>query len=109
MRRFEQPNEPTTSVRIIRPLAGSSVILKYGALREKLFLSAEGSPPYYWYIDGKFAGVDPVGAGLFAEVAAGSHKVSVMSKNTTDSVFFNVLKPQEVLSPGRTALDNIIN
>ncbi|MDR3255055.1 MAG: penicillin-binding protein 1C [Synergistaceae bacterium] len=92
-------------VRITRPTKGAQVLSRRGEV-VRIFFSAEGRPPYYWYMDGKFAGVDEKGDGVFFNVSAGRHRASVLSGERNDSAVF------EVLRSDRLTLDepeNILN
>ncbi|MDR1916053.1 MAG: penicillin-binding protein 1C [Synergistaceae bacterium] len=106
-----QKNRPEDNdkVKIIRPLAGHSIIIRDGQESERIFLSAEGKPPYFWYLDGTFVGTDIKGDGIFTEAHRGRHKASVLSNGNTESVVFDVLTPRDIRTSGNDARNNVIN
>ncbi|MDR1472536.1 MAG: penicillin-binding protein 1C [Synergistaceae bacterium] len=109
MRTVEAPSVSKHKIKIVRPSPGDTVILKNENAKEKIFLSAEGDPPHYWYIDGKFTGADITGRGITVDVGEGNHRASVMSNGEADSARFHVQKPQDIYAPAKEAGKNIIN
>jgi penicillin-binding protein 1C len=105
---YENVFTAQNSVKIIRPVSGHTVILQNGE-SERVFLSAEGDAPHYWYLDGKFIGISPDGRGLFADVARGSHKASVLSGESSDTVSFEVKNPSEINENLKGQNLNILN
>jgi penicillin-binding protein 1C len=83
-------------VKIIRPVAGHTVIMKNNDKPERIFLSAEGDAPHYWYLDGKFIAVSGDGKGIFTDVTNGRHRASVLSGESSDTVSFEVKTPVEI-------------
>jgi penicillin-binding protein 1C len=83
-------------VKIIRPASGHIVILQNNEKPERIFLSAEGGAPQYWYLDGKFIGISRDGKGLFADVTRGRHRASVLSGESSDTVSFEVKSSAEI-------------
>jgi penicillin-binding protein 1C len=96
------------NIKITRPVSGHTVMLQNNAASERIFLSAEGDAPHYWYLDGKFIGVSQNGEGLFFDVSRGAHKASVMSGESSDSVSFAVRTPKEIGSIDKVRR-NILN
>jgi penicillin-binding protein 1C len=96
-------------IKIIRPVAGHAVILKNKGEKERIFLSAEGEAPHYWYLDGKFIGVSHDGKGLFTDVAQGLHKASVLSMEFSDAVSFEVKTPGDINEVLRGERDYLLN
>ena len=76
-----------TGVKITRPVAGSRIVITEGNT-SKLYLSAEGKPPFYWYLDGKYLARDEYGEGLLIDIGTGAHRVSVLSGEESDVVSF---------------------
>jgi penicillin-binding protein 1C len=99
----------TNNIKIIRPTTGHTVVLQKDSGVERIFLSAEGDTPHYWYMDGKFFSVSPNGEGIFADVSAGRHKVSVMSGDSSDSASFEVKTPKEIRDSIKIGRGNILN
>jgi penicillin-binding protein 1C len=83
--------EQNIGVKIIRPVRGGRFVAHAKSNEARLFFSAEGASPFYWYIDGKFAGVDSSGDGIFFNILKGPHRASVLSATQSDSVNFDVI------------------
>ena len=96
------------AVKIIRPSEGNTIVLKNINQTERIFLSAEGDTPHYWYIDGKFIGICD-SEGLFTDVKPGTHKVTVLSGNASDTVTFYVKTPKEIRNDLYRWDTNILN
>jgi penicillin-binding protein 1C len=96
MRREENIAASNNPIKIIRPASGHTVVLRRETGTERIFLSAEGDAPHYWYLDGKFVGISPKGEGLFADVSSGNHRASVISGESIDTVSFEARTPQEI-------------
>jgi penicillin-binding protein 1C len=113
LRTWIQPYEDIASsqknVKIIRPSEGHTVIIQKGSGTEKIFLAAEGDYPHYWYLDGKFIGICQNEGGLFAAVSSGTHKASVLSGNTSESVTFDAKTPMQLREGSTRWNENIIN
>lgn len=86
---YKNETSSMPNVKITRPARGSTVFISEGNTA-KLFLSAEGNPPFYWYLDGKFLGIDKNGKGLLTDISKGKHKASILSGNKSDVLFFEV-------------------
>ncbi|MDR0648902.1 MAG: hypothetical protein LBF92_06165 [Synergistaceae bacterium] len=83
---------PTSGVKIIRPFKGRKILAQdTNTVTARVFLSAEGVLPHYWYVDGKFVASDVTGNGLFVELIPGQHKISVLSGAESDAGEFEVL------------------
>jgi membrane carboxypeptidase/penicillin-binding protein PbpC len=93
---YENTFAPQSNVKIIRPTSGHIVILQSDGKPERIFFSAEGAVPQYWYLDGKFIGISRDGKGLFADVTRGRHRTSVLSGESSDTVAFEVKSPIEI-------------
>jgi hypothetical protein len=109
MRPYEETATTVKKIKIIRPSPGHTVILQKPHGVERIFLSAEGDYPQYWYLDGKFVGVCENDDGIFADVSSGVHKASVLSGETSDTVSFEVKAPNEIRRDPIPQRDNIIN
>jgi penicillin-binding protein 1C len=79
-------------IRITRPTGNKKIIAEKNKLNTRLFFVAEGPLPHYWYLDGKFIGMDKNGSGLFSDTSIGLHRASVLSMNASDTVEFNVVE-----------------
>jgi penicillin-binding protein 1C len=90
-------------IKITRPFSKRSIIKNGDSSVMRVFFSAEGELPHYWYLDGRFQAVDQDGAGLFMDVPRGRHKASVLSGEMSDAVEF------EVITPGDRAADQSFN
>ena len=91
----EEDTLSVKNVKIIRPMEGSTIILQNNETAERIFLSAEGDFPHYWYVDGKFIGICEAD-GIFTDVTPGTRKVTVLSGSANDTVTFNVKTPKEI-------------
>jgi membrane carboxypeptidase/penicillin-binding protein PbpC len=100
---------PSKGVKIIRPVDGHTVILKKYQDTERIYLGAEGDATLYWYLDGAFIGACENGDGVFINVKRGSHTVSVLSGNMSDSVSFEVKTPEEINELQKTRIGDVIN
>jgi penicillin-binding protein 1C len=109
MRPYEETTTTVKKIKIIRPSPGHTVILQKPHDVERIFLSAEGDYPQYWYLDGKFVGVCENDDGIFADVSPGVHKASVLSGETSDTVSFEVKAPNEIRRDSIPQRGNIIN
>ncbi|MDR3321195.1 MAG: penicillin-binding protein 1C [Synergistaceae bacterium] len=87
----ERVNIQNDGVKIVRPVRGGRFVANGDNGDVRLFFSAEGNPPYYWYIDGAYAGVDTIGDGIFFDLLKGSHRVSVLSGSNSDFMNFAVI------------------
>jgi penicillin-binding protein 1C len=82
----------TSGVKIIRPSKDRKILAQdSNAATVRVFLSAEGPLPHYWYLDGKFLAPDTAGSGLFVEVSPGQHKATVLAGMENDAIEFEVL------------------
>ena len=111
LRNWMQREEETISqktVRIIRPMEGSTIILQNSESTERVFLYAEGDFPHYWYVDGKFIGMSHA-EGVFIDLARGTHKATVLSGNASNTVTFEVRTPKEIRDESYRWNSNIIN
>jgi penicillin-binding protein 1C len=97
------------NIKIIRPVAGHTVVMKDNSKPERIFLSAEGEPPHYWYLDGKFIGTSQDGKGMFADIHHGSHKISVLSGESSDTVSFEVKTSVDLRESLNNKRMNILN
>jgi penicillin-binding protein 1C len=109
MQPYEETATTVKNIKIIRPSPGHAVILQKSDGVERIFLSAEGDYPQYWYLDGKFVGVCENTEGIFTDVSSGIHKVSVLSGETSDTVSFEVKTPHEIRKDSIHWGDNVIN
>ena len=74
-------------VKIIRPTAGSRIVITEGQ-SSKLYLAAEGTPPFHWYLDGKYLTMDRYGEGVLVDIGVGLHRVGVLSGEENNTVSF---------------------
>jgi len=98
LRQWMSPNDDVAlvkTVKIVRPAEGSIIILQNNESSKRIYLSAEGDFPHYWYLDGKFIGIS-YGEGLFADVARGIHKAAVLSGNASDTASFEIKTPRDI-------------
>jgi penicillin-binding protein 1C len=83
---------PSSGIKITRPHANRKILIQGNEKKTaQVFFAAEGQPPHYWYLDGKFLSVDTTGEGLLFDVKAGRYKVSVLSGNESDTREFEVI------------------
>ena len=80
----------TVSVKIIRPANGSRIVITEGR-SSKLYLAAEGTLPFYWYLDGRYLGIDRYGEGVLVDIGAGMHRVGVLSGEESDAASFEAV------------------
>lgn len=85
------------TVKIVRPIDRSKIILDPGQNSKKINLRAEGSGNYNWYLDGKYIATDDRGLGIFMEVSKGFHKLTVLSGSAQDSIEFEVVEAMEAV------------
>jgi membrane carboxypeptidase/penicillin-binding protein PbpC len=97
------------AVKIIRPVSGNVIIASGKKNAQKIYFSAEGEYPHYWYVDGKFMGVAKNDDGLFVDVRPGKHKASVLSGNTSDTITFEVMASEEMDATWKNLRGDIIN
>jgi penicillin-binding protein 1C len=81
---------PTTGIKITRPFDGRTIAKESPASMIRIFFSAEGPTPHYWYIDGRFQNIDTIGNGLFFDIPIGHHRAAVLSGQDSDSINFDV-------------------
>jgi penicillin-binding protein 1C len=106
----EQRQIPAHLVRITSPASNRTIILQNGqGTTERIFLSAEGDPPHYWYLDGKYIGKSQNGDGMFADVGHGHHKLSVLSGEASDLISFEVKTPAEIQGAQNKGYLNVLN
>ncbi|MDR1509515.1 MAG: penicillin-binding protein 1C [Synergistaceae bacterium] len=109
MQNYENTFAPGNNVKIIRPASGHTVILQNNGGKERIFLSAEGEAPHYWYLDGKFIGISRNGKGIFTDVGRGRHKASVLSGESSDTVSFEVKTPMQIREKINKENLNVLN
>jgi penicillin-binding protein 1C len=107
--REEGADYTAKSVKIIRPSSENAIIARGNENIQKVYFSAEGEYPHYWYLDGKFIGIVKKGDGLFADVALGKHKASVLSGNINDTVAFEVRASRDLDTAWKNQHGNVIN
>jgi penicillin-binding protein 1C len=105
----EDLTQSANTVKIIRPARGQTMILEEQDETGRIFLSAEGDAPHYWYLDGKFIGISLNGEGIFMDVSRGTHKASVMSGDSSDTVSFEARTPKEIGSSLNKWKENVLN
>ena len=81
----------STPIKITKPLPHSRYRLDKEEERLSILLSAEGSLPHHWFLDGEFLTTDRKGDGIFVDVRRGIHSVSVLSGKHTDRSTFEVV------------------
>ena len=96
------------TVKIIRPTEGSTIILQNNEPTERIFLSAEGNFPHYWYVDGKFVGISYTD-GIFTDVTPGTRKATVLSGSANDTVTFNIKTPKDISDSTFMSNVNVLN
>ncbi|MDR1019783.1 MAG: penicillin-binding protein 1C [Synergistaceae bacterium] len=83
---------PSSGVKITRPFKDRKILMQdTSEVSARVFLSAEGPLPHYWYLDGKFIASDTTGKGLFFEVLPGQHTIAVLSATENDAMEFEVI------------------
>lgn len=92
--RVSASEAPARALRITRPRRGSQHVLQKGGGALRLFVSAEGGGEQYWYLNGRFAAKNPGAEGIFIDVPAGVHRLSVLTGEESDVVEFEVLPPE---------------
>jgi penicillin-binding protein 1C len=82
-----------SGVKITRPFRDREIIM-YDVNKKttKVFLSAEGSLPHFWYLDGRYIATDANGDGLFIEASPGKHEATVLSGAQSDVCKFEIIK-----------------
>jgi penicillin-binding protein 1C len=86
---------PSPGVKITRPFKNRKILTEKGVGVARVYFSAEGALPFYWYLDGRFLAADFEGRGLFFDISAGSHRASVLSGEDSDLIEFEVFDPED--------------
>jgi penicillin-binding protein 1C len=87
-------NISSPGVKITRPFKNKKILTEKNVSAARIYLSAEGALPHYWYLDGRFLATDSEGRGLFFDVPTGSHRLSVLSGEDSDLIEFEVFDPE---------------